>query len=143
MFYPILLSMIAAAPVGVPAHEPAPTIRITLNNEGQYLPGDRAKVQVITRDDGYLVVFRVSPEGKLRVLFPLDPTDDNYVKGGKRYLLLGRGGREGFTVDAGGTGVVFAAVSLDPWRFSAYVQNDHWILPRSIPSPTRTPKPTW
>ncbi len=126
MFYPILLSMIAAAPVGVPANEPDPTIRITLNNEGQYLPGDRAKVQVITRDDGYLVVFRVSPEGKLRVLFPLDPTDDNYVKGGKRYLLLGRGGREGFTVDAGGTGVVFAAVSLDPWRFSAYVQNDHW-----------------
>jgi hypothetical protein len=126
MFYPILLSMMAVAPVGVPANEPDPTIRITLNSEGQYLPGDRAKVQVITRDDGYLVVFRVSPEGKLRVLFPLDPTDDNYVKGGKRYLLLGRGGREGFTVDAGGTGVVFAAVSLDPWRFSAYVQNDHW-----------------
>lgn len=126
MFYPILLSVIAAAAAGVPANDPDPTIRITLNNDGQYLPGDRAKVQVITRDDGYLVVFNVSPEGKLRVLFPLDPTDDNYVKGGKRYLLLGRGGREGFAVDAGGTGVVFAAVSLDPWRFSAYVQNDHW-----------------
>jgi len=126
MFYPILLSAIAAASFGVPAQAPDPTIRITLNNEGQYLPGDRAKVQVITRDDGYLVVFRVSPEGKLRVLFPLDPTDDNYVKGGKRYLLLGRGGREGFTVDGGGTGVIFAAVSLDPWRYSAYVQNDHW-----------------
>jgi hypothetical protein len=39
--------------------------------------------------------------------------------------VLGRG-VAGFTVDAGGTGVVFAAVSLDPWRFSAYVQNDHW-----------------
>jgi hypothetical protein len=126
MFYPILLSMMAAAAVGAPARDPDPTIRITLNNEGQYLPGDRAKVQVITRDDGYLVVFQVNPEGKLRVLFPLDPTDDNYVKGGKRYLLLGRGGREGFTVDAGGTGVVFAAVSLDPWRYTGYVQNDHW-----------------
>lgn len=126
MYYPILFSMIAAAAAGVPANEPDPTIRITLNNEGQYLPGDRAKVQVISRDDGYLVVFRVSPEGKLRVLFPLDPTDDNYVKGGKRYLLLGRGGREGFVVDAGGTGVIFAAVSLDPWRYSGYVQNDHW-----------------
>ena len=126
MFYPILLSAIAAASFGVPVQAPDPTIRITLNNEGQYLPGDRAKVQVITRDDGYLVVFRVSPEGKLRVIFPLDPTDDNYVKGGKRYLLLGRGGREGFTVDGGGTGVIFAAVSLDPWRYSAYVENDHW-----------------
>ena len=104
MFYPILLSMIAAAPVGVPANAPDPTIRITLNNDGQYLPGDRAKVQVITRDDGYLVVFRVSPEGKLRVLFPLDPTDDNYVKGGKRYLLLGRGGREGFSGGRGWNG---------------------------------------
>lgn len=126
MYYPILLSMIAAAAAAAPANDPDPTIRITLSNEGQYLPGDRAKVQVITRDDGYLVVFQVNPEGRLRVLFPLDPTDDNYVKGGKRYLLLGRGGREGFTVDAGGTGVVFAAVSLDPWRFTGYVQGDHW-----------------
>lgn len=125
MFYPILLSMIAAA-AGVPANGPEPTIRVTLNNDGQYLPGDRSKVQVITRDDGYLLVFQVNPDGRLRVLFPLDPTDDNYVKGGKRYLLLGRGGREGFTVDAPGSGVVFAAVSLDPWRFSGYVQNDHW-----------------
>ena len=125
MFYPILLSMIAAT-AAVPAQEPEPTIRVTLSNEGQYLPGDRAKVQVITRDDGYLLVLQVSPEGRLRVLFPLDPTDDSYVKGGKRYLLLGRNGREGFTVDVPGTGVIFAAVSLDPWRFSGYVQNAHW-----------------
>lgn len=126
MYYPILLSILAATAVGAPAKDPEPTIRITLNSDDQYLPGDRAKVQVITRDDGYLVVFQVNPEGRLRVLFPLDPTDDNYVKGGKRYLLLGRGGREGFTVDAGGTGVVFAAVSLDPWRFTGYVSSDHW-----------------
>ena len=125
MYYPILLSLIAAA-AGVPAGNPEPTIRVTLNNDGQYLPGDRSKVQVITRDDGYLLVFQLDPDGHLRVLFPLDPTDDNYVRGGKRYLLLGRGGREGFTVDAPGSGVVFAAVSLDPWRFNAYVQNDHW-----------------
>ena len=125
MFYPILLSMIAAA-AGVPARDPEPTVRVTLNNEGKYLPGDRAKVQVITRDDGYLLVFQVSPEGRLRVLFPLDPTDDNYVKGGKRYLLLGRGGREGFSVETAGTGVVFAAVSGDPWRSEGYVVFGHW-----------------
>jgi hypothetical protein len=127
MFYPILLSMIAAV-AGVPARDPEPTVRVSLNSDGQYVRGDRAKVQVITRDDGYLVVFQVTPGGRLRVLYPLDPTDDNYVKGGKRYLLLGRGGREGFTVDDGGTGVVFGAVSIDPWRFAGYVQNDHWDL---------------
>ncbi len=125
MFYPILLSMIAAT-AGVVAQEPEPTIRVTLNNDGQYLPGDRSKVQVITRDDGYLLVFQVNPEGRLRVLFPLDPTDDNYVKGGKRYLLLGRGGREGFGVETAGTGVVFAAVSVDPWRTDGYVVFGHW-----------------
>ena len=125
MFYPILLSMIAAT-AGVVAQDPEPTIRVTLNNDGQYLPGDRSKVQVITRDDGYLLVFQVNPEGRLRVLFPLDPTDDNYVKGGKRYLLLGRGGREGFGVETAGTGVVFAAVSVDPWRTDGYVVFGHW-----------------
>ena len=142
MYYPILLSLIAGA-AAVPAGNPEPTIRVTLNNEGQYLPGDRSKVQVITRDDGYLLVFQLDPDGHLRVLFPLDPTDDNYVRGGKRYLLLGRGGREGFTVDAPGSGVVFAAVSLDPWRFNGYVQNDHWDYRALNTVVYDDPEPNW
>jgi hypothetical protein len=125
MYYPILLSLIAAA-AGVPAQSPEPTIRVTLSNDGEFLPGDRSKVQVITRDDGYLLVFQVDPDGHVRVLFPLDPTDDNFVRGGRHYQLLGRGAREGFTVDAPGRGAVFAAVSLAPWRFNGYVQNGHW-----------------
>lgn len=105
---------------------PDPTIRITLNSEGRYLPGDRVRVQVRTRDDGYVVVFQVDPDQRVKVLFPLDPTDDNYIRGGKNYTLLGRGGREGFMADAGGTGTIFAAVSQDPWRFEQVTVNQHW-----------------
>ena len=92
--------------LGSPSNPPAraaagddPAIQIWISNDRRFLPGDRAKVQVRTREDGYLVVFHADPDGTLRVLFPLDPGDDNFVRGGRKYEIRGRGGRESFTVD--------------------------------------------
>ena len=76
-----------------------PAIQIWISNDRRFLPGDRAKVQVRTREDGYLLVLHADPDGHLRVLFPLDPGDDNFVRGGPKYEIRGRGGRESFTVD--------------------------------------------
>ena len=59
-----------------------PAIQIWISNDRRFLPGDRAKVQVRTRQDGYLLVFHVDPAGHLRVLFPIDPGDDSFVRGG-------------------------------------------------------------
>src|SRR5689334_1974653 len=104
-----------------------PAIQIWINNDRRFLPGDRAKVQVRTREDGYLLVLHADPSGHLRVLFPLDPGDDNFVRGGRKYEIRGRGGRESFTVDNDrGQGAVYAAVSHDPFRFDQFVLGDHW-----------------
>lgn len=127
----LLLSLLAA---GTPATGPAPAahaddpaIQIWISNDRRFLPGDRGKVQVRTREDGYLAVFHVEPDGTLRVLFPLDPGDDNFVRGGRKYEIRGRGGREAFTVDDHrGRGTVYAAVSHDPFRFDQFVLGDHW-----------------
>jgi uncharacterized membrane protein YgcG len=116
-----------------------PAIQLWINNDRTFLPGDHGKVQVRTRDDGYLLVLHVDPDGILRVLFPLDPKDDDFVRGGKKYEIRGRGGRESFTADSkSGRGTVYAAVSGSPFHFDQFVLGDHWdyrgLAPQRLPS---------
>ena len=129
MYLSLLLPLLLASGPGQPAAATAddPPIQIWINNDGRFLRGDRAKVHVRTEDDGYLVVLHADAEGHLRVLFPLDPTDDNFVRGGKKYEVEGRGGRDAFDVgDRSGRGSVYAAVSRTPFRFDEFVLSDHW-----------------
>jgi hypothetical protein len=103
-----------------------PSIRVSLDRR-DYEPGDEARVTVSVRDDGYLLVLRLSPDGYVRVLFPLDPGDDNFVRGNGSYEIRGRGDRSAFTVSSSsGTGTVYAAWSTEPFRFNDYVLGDHW-----------------
>jgi hypothetical protein len=132
LLLPLLID-VAPAPVVAPHDDPP--IRLWINNDRRFLPGDRAKAEVRTRDDGYLLVFHVDPEGHLRVLFPLDPDRDNFVRGGKKYEIRGRGGRESFEIDnTTGKGTVYAAVSRDPFRFDGFVTGDHWDYRALAPS---------
>jgi hypothetical protein len=129
MFINLLLPLLLASGPAEPtvAKSEDPPIQIWINNEGRFLRGDRAKVHVRTDEDGYLVVLHADAEGHLRVLFPLDPTDDNFVRGGKKYEVEGRGGRDAFDVgDRSGRGWVYAAVSAAPFRFDEFVLSDHW-----------------
>jgi hypothetical protein len=127
----ILSTAILGIPTGVPAPSAAgqddPAIRIWLSDDGRYQRGDRVKVQVKAREDGYLFVLNVDPDGRFRVLFPLDPGDDALIRGGKKYEIVGRGDREAFTIDQrSGHGTVYAAISRDPFKFEGYVTGDHW-----------------
>ena len=109
------------------------TVRI---NHDQFDPGDRARVYVQTAQDGYLVVLHADPEGRIRVLFPLDPTDDDFVRGGKKFEVRGRGDRDAFQVEPNdGSGTVLAAVSPDAFKFDDFVRNDHWDF-RALGSPS-------
>jgi hypothetical protein len=131
LLLPLLLSGVSADPVVTPQDDPPIQLWI---NERRFLPGDRAKVQVRTEYDGYLIVLHVDPEGRLRMLFPIDPDKDNFVRGGKKYEVRGRGGREAFEGDGKGRGAVYAAVSRDPFRFDGYIINDHWDYRALAPS---------
>ena len=126
----MLFAAVLGIPIGAPApaavRQDDPAIRIWLSDDGRYQRGDRAKVQVKAREDGYLLVLNVDPDGRLRVLFPLEPSDDALIRGGKKYEIIGRGGREAFTVDQRGRGTVYAAISRDPFRFESYVAGEHW-----------------
>ncbi len=131
MFTALLLPLLLAGPpAGAPARLAGgddPAIQIWISNDRRFLPGEHAKVQVRAREDGYLLVLHADPDGHLRVLFPIDPKDDNFVRGGRKYEIRGRGGRESFTADdRTGRGTVYAAVSHDPFRFDDFVLTDHW-----------------
>ena len=112
------------APVAVRAQDPP--IRLKLSAE-VFAPGERVKVRVKLVADGYLVVLRADAQGRVRVLFPVDPQDSGVVRGGKELSLRGRGDREGFQVDdRDGAGVVLAARADAPFDFQAFTRAAHW-----------------
>ena len=125
LLLPLLLAGDPAKPAAATTDDPP--IRLWINSDGRFVRGDRARVHVRAEEDGYLVVLQADTEGHLRVLFPIDPTDDNFVRGGKKYEVEGRGGRDAFDVgDRTGRGTVYAAVSRAPFRFDEFVLSDHW-----------------
>jgi hypothetical protein len=113
--------------LGPTTPDPDPALRIWFNrDEQQYNRGERVGVFLQTRDDQYVVVLHLDPDNRIRVLFPIDPNDDNYVRGGKRYKVLSRGGRDGFVAEVAGQGVVFAASSAEPFRFDEFAGQTYW-----------------
>ncbi|HEV2751285.1 MAG TPA: DUF4384 domain-containing protein [Gemmatimonadales bacterium] len=104
-----------------------PPVKVWLNNDNYFRRGDKARVNVRLADDGYVVVLRADTDGRVRVLFPLDPPDDAFVRGHETIEVRGRGDREAFYVDdRSGSGVVLAARSASPFKFDEFVRGDHW-----------------
>lgn len=104
-----------------------PPIRVWFNSDGSYGYTDRAKVYAKAAEDAYLIVLRADAAGRIRVLFPLDPGDDQRIAAGKKYELKGRGGREAFIAhDTAGHGTVIAAISSSPFRVDRFSRDGHW-----------------
>jgi len=120
-----LLGSIAAATLL--AGGPPPPITVSLNNGGQYNRGEYAQVTFRAAADGYTLILHADQQGRVRVLFPLDPGDDAFIRGGKNYKLTGRDGRGAFYIEqSGGGGMVYAAWSKSPFRVADFVRADHW-----------------
>src|SRR5213593_4020478 len=130
MMLTLMVSLLASAPPERAAEairSDDPPIKISLDQDNYFQRGDRARVKVRTAEDGYVVVLRTDAEGRVRVLFPLDPTGDDFVRGGNKLEVRGRGDREAFSIDEReGTGVVLAARSVAPFKFDEFVRGDHW-----------------
>src|SRR6267154_758756 len=122
MLLALLLTLVPAVPQ---ADGPDP-ITVKLNHE-QFSRGDKARVYVQTAQDGHLVVLHADAAGRIRVLFPVDPSADDFVRGGRQVEVRSRGDRDAFLIDTyDGSGTVLAAVSPDPFTYASFVRNDHW-----------------
>jgi hypothetical protein len=130
----MLVSLLLLHSMGAPAAPsiarsvaPEPPVRVWFSSDGDYQFGDKAKVYARTAQDGHLVVLRADASGQVRVLFPIDPAEDQPVRGDKKYELKGRGGREAFVVgDTSGRGTVLAAFAQRPFQFDQFEKNGHW-----------------
>ena len=103
-------------------------VSVWLNKSDPYARGTRARVYVSTEQDAYLTVLRIDTDGRVRVLFPQEPWDDNWVPGGRSFEVEDRDGASAFRVDdPPGEGYVFAIASDDRFDYSPILtERDHW-----------------
>lgn len=110
--------------------EDDPPVRLWMNNDRRYREGDRVRLQVDSDVNGFLLVLNFDPTGRVRILFPLDPRDDNRVEAGRRYEVRGPTTDASFRAAGDGTGLIYTAVSAEPWRFDEIVLADRWDYTR-------------
>ncbi|MBK7716785.1 MAG: DUF4384 domain-containing protein [Gemmatimonadetes bacterium] len=104
-----------------------PRINVWLNRDDVYNRGDNARVYFKSDQDAYVTILRVDTDGRIRVLFPIDPWEDNWARGGRTFEVLGRERDEAFRVDDyPGVGYLFAIASEDPFNYDDLVRGDHW-----------------
>jgi len=121
----LALSLALVAPVPARALSDPP-IRLRLSDHTLMI-GQGEKIKVRTAADGYLLVLRTDTQGHVRVVYPVNPTDDDAIKAGRDVEIRGRGDRDAFSAFEGpGTGTVLAAFADHPFNFSNFETNGHW-----------------
>lgn len=107
-----------------------PEIRVWLSREGYYHRGDRARVYFDTKSDAFVTILRIDTDGRVQILFPHDPWQDNYVYGERRYEVIDphtSHGKHSFVVDEyPGQGYILAVASLDPFDYRAFTRQGRW-----------------
>jgi uncharacterized protein DUF4384 len=119
-----------------------PPVHLWMNSDRRYREGDRVRLQVDADVDGFLLVLHFDPNGRLRILFPLDPRDDSRVQAGRRYEVRSESFDGAFRASGDGTGLIYTAVSEEPWRLDDIVLADRWDYTRlEIDSRVADPEP--
>src|SRR6266511_5114936 len=92
-----------------------------------YTRGERVRVYFRLDRDAFVTIFRVDTDGRVRVLFPREPWDDSYVRGGREFEVEGRSSRDAFAIDDyPGVVYLFAVTSADAFVYGAIESGDHW-----------------
>ena len=127
MVLTLLLCTVLPSRVALPAAPPRDVpVHVWLNFHILRRAGP-ARVFLRASDDGYVVVLRADAAGKVSVLFPLNPGDDNFVRGGQTIEVHSRGDLAAFFVDErGGAGTVLAVWSADTLPFGEFAHGRRW-----------------
>ncbi len=110
-----------------PVVQQDPPLQIWLSNNDHLEFDEKIRVYVRTEADGHLMVLHADPEGRIRVLFPLDPFSDDFIRGGRDFEIRDRENHDAIrTVEEVGYGTVYVAFSEDPFRYGEFSRGDHW-----------------
>jgi len=128
-----LLAACAAASVAAQDRFPEENPRITLHipDDAVFHRADLVPVSFRSEEDGYVTIFRIDTDGRLQVLFPARPGDDNWVGGGGGEYRVpnpyGYAVEHTFAIDDyPGIGYLFAVLSRDPYDYQPYATDEHW-----------------
>ena len=124
---------LVATPSGAPPVAPVsvdyrPRVEVwTDRGDSPYARGQRARVHFRADRDAYVTILRVDTDGRVRVLFPREPWEDNFARGGRDYEVEGGSDRDAFYVDDyPGVGYVFGIAAADPFVYDRIQSRDHW-----------------
>src|SRR5437899_511822 len=128
------IALLGLALVPAPTHRYStvyrPRIELSTDrgDNAVYTRGERVRVYFQLDQDAYVTIFRVDTDGRVRVLFPREPWDDNFARGGRQFEVDGRQlSSEAFSIDDyPGVGYLFAVASADPFKYDDIATNEHW-----------------
>src|SRR6267143_185428 len=105
-----------------------PYVEVWANEEDTFRRGQQIRVYFRTSQDAYVTIFRIDTDGRVRVLYPVEPWEDNFARGGQDFEVDGNElAREAFTIDDyPGVGYLFAVASADPFVYDQIESGDHW-----------------
>src|SRR5207247_10790513 len=144
----------ATSPLGGPAHPPLsveyrPRVEVwTDRADSPYTSGQGVRTHFRGDRDAFVTILRVDTDGRVRVLFPREPWEDNFARGGREYEVQGGNDRDAFYIDDyPGVGYLFAVASADPFVYDGIQSKDHWdyrlIADGRVPAIRTSPLPTW
>jgi len=93
-----------------------------------YTRGESVQLYFRLDQDAYVTIFRIDTDGRIRVLFPREPWEDNFARGGREFQVDGNQlGRDAFAIDDyAGVGYLFAVAAPDPFTYDQIESGDHW-----------------
>src|SRR5213596_3598426 len=133
MLNPIWLLSLATTPIGGPSIPPVsvesrPRVEVwTDRGDSPYTSGQGVRTHFRADRDAFVTILRVDTDGRVRVLFPREPWEDNFARGGRDYEVQGGDDRDAFYIDDyPGVGYLFAVASADPFVYDGIQSRDHW-----------------
>src|SRR5919108_986775 len=123
------LALVPAPSIRYPTYY-RPRIEVWTNRgEGAvYTRGERVRLFFKLDRDAFVTIFRVDTDGRVRVLFPREPWEDNFARGDREFEVDGRAlhGDAFMIDDYPGVGYLFAVASADPFVYDGIESGDHW-----------------
>jgi len=109
------------------AYRPRVELWTNRGDAALYTRGERVRVFFKLDRDAFVTIFRVDTDGRVRVLFPREPWEDNFARGGREFEVEGRSSDDAFAIDDyPGVGYLFAVTSADAFTYDAIESGDHW-----------------
>src|SRR5213593_640050 len=123
-----MFAQLALLGFAVTASVDRPKVEVWTNRrDDPYTSGQAVRVYFQTDQDAYVTLLRVDTDGRVRVLFPRQPWEDNFAHGGRVYEVAGLTSREAFDVhDYPGVGYLFAVAAADAFSYDPIESAEHW-----------------